>query len=87
LTRASRQARASPGFEQRAISSPIRERIAPLVALLTPLKSAADARVARRVTADPVAQRLATTPGVGPVTAVAFRTTLDDVGVDRNFGR
>jgi transposase len=39
------------------------------------------------VTADPVAQRLATTPGVGPVTAVAFRTTLDDVGVDRNFGR
>jgi transposase len=57
--------------------------IAPLVTLLPPLNAAiaaADARVARRVAADPVAQRLATTPGVGPVTAVAFRATLDDVG-------
>jgi transposase len=56
--------------------------IAPLVALLRPLNAAiaaADARVARRLAADPVARRLATTPGVGPVTAVAFRATLDDV--------
>jgi transposase len=55
--------------------------IAPLVALLRPLNAAiaaADARVARRLAADPVARRLATTPGVGPVTAVAFRATLDD---------
>jgi transposase len=56
--------------------------IAPLVALLTPLNAAiaaGDARVARRLAADPVARRLATTPGAGPVTAVAFRATLDDV--------
>jgi transposase len=56
--------------------------IAPLVALLTPLNAAiaaADAGMARRLTADPVARRLATTPGVGPVTAVAFVATLDDV--------
>ena len=56
--------------------------MAPLVALLAPLNAAiaaADARVARRLAADPVARRLATTPGVGPVTAVAFRATLDDV--------
>src|SRR5262249_33046387 len=33
-----------------------------------------------RGAADPVARRLATTPGVGPVTAVAFRATLDDGG-------
>jgi transposase len=56
--------------------------IAPLVALLEPLNAAiaaANARVARRLTTDPVARRLATTPGVGPVTAVAFVATLDDV--------
>jgi transposase len=56
--------------------------VAPVVALLAPLDTAiaaADARVARRLAADPVARRLATTPGVGPVTAVAFRATLDDV--------
>jgi transposase len=56
--------------------------VAPLVELLAPLNAAiaaADARVARRLAADPVARRLATTPGVGPVTAVAFVATLDDV--------
>ncbi len=56
--------------------------VAPLVALLAPVNAAiavADAQVARRLAADPVARRLATTPGVGPVTAVAFRATLDDV--------
>jgi transposase len=61
--------------------------IAPLVALLAPLNAAiaaADARVARRLTVDPVARRLATTPGVGPVTAVAFVATLDD---GRRFAR
>ena len=61
----------------------VERAITPLVELLTPLNAAiaaADAGMARRVTADPVARRLATTPGVGPVTAVAFRATLDDVG-------
>jgi transposase len=56
--------------------------VAPLIELLVPLNAAiaaADAGVARRVAADPVARRLATTPGVGPVTAVAFVATLDDV--------
>jgi transposase len=56
--------------------------VAPLVELLTPLNAAiaaANARVARRAAADSVPRRLATVPGVGPVTAVAFRATLDDV--------
>jgi transposase len=56
--------------------------IAPLVELLVPLNAAlaaADAGVARRRAGDPVACRLATMPGVGPVTAVAFVATLDDV--------
>jgi transposase len=57
--------------------------IAPLVDMLAPLNAAiaaVDAGTARRLAADPVARRLATTPGVGPVTAVAFVATLDDVG-------
>jgi transposase len=61
----------------------LQRAITPVVELLTPLNAAiaaADAGMARRVAADPVARRLATTPGVGPVTAVAFRATLDDVG-------
>jgi transposase len=35
--------------------------------------------VAGWAAADPVTRRLATVPGVGPVTAVAFRATLDDI--------
>jgi hypothetical protein len=56
--------------------------VAPLGELLVPLNAAiaaADAGMARRLAADPVARRLAATPGVGPVTAVAFVATLDDV--------
>lgn len=58
--------------------------IAPLCALLEPLNTqigAADRAIAARLASDPVATRLATTPGVGPLTAVAFVATLD--GVDR----
>jgi transposase len=57
--------------------------LAPLVALVEPLNAAiaaADARVAARVTAHPVARRLCTVPGVGPITASVFVATLDDVG-------
>jgi transposase len=64
--------------------------VTPLVELLGPLNAAiaaADAGMARRLAADPVARRLATTPGVGPVTAVAFRATLDDVGRFARPGR
>src|SRR5262249_28367189 len=60
----------------------VQRGIAPLVALLGPLNdgiATADAGVARRLAADPVTRRLTTVPGVGPVTAVAFVATLDDV--------
>ncbi len=67
-----------PRAQQRAI--------APLVALLPALNTeiaAADARIGEAMAADPVPRRLATAPGVGPVTAVAYVATLDDV---RRFG-
>lgn len=56
--------------------------IAPLCELLEPLNTqiaAADRTIAARLASDPVATRLATTPGVGPITAVAFVATLDRV--------
>jgi transposase len=54
-----------------------------VLALLEPLNAqiaAADARLAQRAAGDPVVARLTTAPTIGPVTAVAFVATLDDVG-------
>jgi len=56
--------------------------LAPLVALLPALDqeiAAADARLAQYLAGDPVVGRLATAPGIGPVTATAFVATLDDI--------
>jgi transposase len=61
---------------------------ASMTATLLPLRSvievlddelaAADDQFAKRVAADPVAQRLMTVPGIGPITASAFIAALDD---------
>jgi transposase len=56
--------------------------IAPLLETLeatAPLIAAADQQTARAAHADPVARRLMTAPGVGPVTALHYRSTIDDV--------
>jgi len=56
--------------------------LAPLVTVLAPLNAAiaaADAQITAATESDAVAVRLCTVPGVGPVTAAAFVTTLDDV--------
>ena len=55
--------------------------IAPLRALVAELNQqlqAAEERVEARASASPVAQRLMTAPGVGPVVALTFEATLDD---------
>lgn len=57
-------------------------RIAPVLALLTPLNGhidELDGQVALRAQEDERPRRLMTTPGVGPVTAVAFVATVDRV--------
>ena len=64
------------------LPAPLAAELAPLRALLAPLNgeiTAADARLAALALADPVVERLRTAPGIGPVTAVAFVATLDDV--------
>jgi transposase len=63
-------------------SAALAEELAPLVALCAPLNAeiaAADQRIAQVMRADPMASRLATAPGVGPITATAIVATVDDV--------
>ena len=58
----------------------LREALAPLRDLLTavaPLIAGGDAQVAGHAAADPIVRRLMTVPGIGPVTAVTYRATLD----------
>ena len=65
-----------------ALSDDLTQSLAPLRALWAPLAgeiTAADARLAARAQQDPVVARLMTAPSIGPVTAMAFVATLDDV--------
>ena len=58
------------------------DELGPLLALLAPLNAqidAADARLAVLGATEPVVARLMTAPTIGPVTAVAFVATLDDI--------
>src|SRR5262249_61365584 len=61
----------------------LKAQIVPLLAVMEKLNEeirAADDRIARRAKGDAVVGRLCTAPGVGVVTAVAYRATLDAVG-------
>jgi len=65
-----------------AVPPALEATLAPLCQLLEPLNgqiAAADRAIAAQLRSDPIATRLATTPGVGPITAVAFVATLDRV--------
>jgi len=67
-------------FAALGMPDPVRVSLAPLIAVLTslaPLIAAATTDVGARASADPVVRRLQTVPGIGPVTAVTFRATLD----------
>lgn len=64
------------------LSPALAAELAPLRALWAPVNTqiaAADARLEQVAAGDPVVAQLMTTPGIGPVTAVAFVATLDDV--------
>lgn len=57
--------------------------LAPLRVVLEPVNgeiARADEQLAATAAGDPLFARLRTAPGIGPVTAVAFVATLDDVG-------
>ena len=63
------------------IPAPVTDALAPLRAILQTLNAelaALEEQVEMLATTDPVAQRLMTAPGVGPVIALTFRAVLDD---------
>jgi transposase len=64
------------------LPAPLQSTIAPLLAVLdalAPLIAAADAATVTQAQADPVTRHLQTIPGIGPVTALTYRATLDTV--------
>ena len=64
------------------LSPTLTTELAPLFAVFVPLNAqiaVADARLAALTKEDPIATRLTTAPGVGPVTASAFVATIDDI--------
>lgn len=70
-------------FTASAASAAVRDAMAPLLELLAavkPLIAQAEHWTRHAATADPIARRLMTAPGVGPVVALAFQATVDDVG-------
>jgi transposase len=69
-------------FQASTVSAAVREAMAPVVELLAalaPLLGRAEQWTRHAAHADPVARRLMTAPGVGPVVALAFQATVDDV--------
>jgi transposase len=64
------------------LPTPVRAVVTPLLEALATLTPAI-ARTTRALTAqadgDPIARRLQTVPGVGPIVALTFRATLDDL--------
>jgi len=70
-------------FTRSDVSEAVRGAMAPLLDLLAaiaPLIAQAEQWTRHAAKADPVARRLMTAPGVGPVVALAFQATVDDVG-------
>ena len=66
-----------------ALPAGVRATITPMMTLLEtlgPAIAAADRRTRTMAERDPVTQNLLTAPGVGAITALAFRATVDDVG-------
>jgi len=64
------------------LSPTLTTELAPRFAVCAPLNAqiaVADARIAAFAKADPIATRLTTAPGGGPVTASAFVATIDDI--------
>lgn len=69
-------------YAQLTLPPALRTALQPLIDLLTHLQAAlreAEAGATQRAAGDPVVRRLMTVPGIGPITALTFRATLDDV--------
>lgn len=70
-------------YRRLSVSEAVAAAVTPLIALLehlAPALKVADAEAETRAAADPITRRLMTAPGIGPLTALCFRATLDDIG-------
>src|SRR5665213_3587868 len=70
-------------FMRSEVSEAVRGAMAPLLdvlAAIAPLIAQAEQWTRHAAKADPVARRLMTAPGVGPVVALALQAPVDDVG-------
>jgi transposase len=77
-------------FAALELPAPVSEALRPLAELLEGLAVSlreAEAWARQAAAADPVARRLMTAPGVGPVTALSYRATLDRVERFPDAGR
>jgi transposase len=70
-----RLARLDVGPTLQAVLTPLLEALS----ALTPLIASQDRRLTALAAADPVVQRLQSVPGVGPIVALTYRATIDDV--------
>jgi transposase len=69
-------------LDRLSLPAPVRLALAPVRAVVAQLNTTvaeADAALAARAADDPSAQHLMTAPGVGPIVALTFQATLDDV--------
>jgi transposase len=68
--------------EKLVLPGPLKSEIAPLLAVLLSINQQlawVDGRLEHLAQNDPTVERLCTTPSVGPITAAAFASTIDDV--------
>lgn len=74
--------RVAARIQELPLAPSLAAELAPLFALLEPLNTqiaAADARIAQHLRSDPAVARLATAPGIGPITASAVVAIADDI--------
>ena len=80
---------AAQRYARLSLPPALREALAPIVDLLAhlgPAVATLSAEAQTAAAADPVVRHLMTAPGVGAITALSFRATVDDVGRFRDAG-
>jgi transposase len=80
---------AVPRYQRLTLPDALTDALAPLIDVLThlqPLIARLDTAAETAAVADPVVRRLMTVPGVGPITALTFRATVDDITRFRDAG-
>ena len=80
---------AGAGYAQLSLPPSVQEALTPLIELLAhprPAIARTEQEARAAAAADPIVRRLMTAPGVGPITALTFRATVDDVTRFRDAG-